>query len=1447
MPVRVRLWARGVRRIGRFFLRTLFFISGGWIILLIGLYLVLSSEEGQSLARRWLINLLSQSLQTEVEIERIELIGIAHLSLKHLILYDKACQPFVKAREVRIGWLPSAFWQGFWRGEYRIPFSTILLQQPEVFIYTEKASGLTNVDRLFGGEERRSSSRRRGWRVSLASLELREGRFRWIDSTASSFLQPSPGYLRYENLYIDSLFLDASIEWYADGYLFAEVASLCLRERHSGMWVPTLRFVLQAHPDHTEIHHFYLRLPRSEIQGQAHFLKEGLDQLFRNTETKYFKAELNGSLDWEEVAAFSGSPLPVKGRWQVDLKVQGDLYHFQIEKSLITLSPKEYVRASGEIVHYAKPQLMHWKAEIAEASLSLQKLKEILPDLIMLPQEVRSDYVWSLRGTHSGRLHEYEAKLEVEGSTAFSFRMERDSGWRYTLQAFFDSWNSQGLFSFSPFQSLSGTASVEGRGFRVGELSGRLIANLQGREVHGHSWGVRGAFEFEKGMARGSFHLSTPYGGIDYEGIFPLLADAFYEGTGRFSGLRASLWGAEGSLTGMLHLKGQGIPWEAGWSHVNIDSLQWERSDSLYDLGSLYIAMERGGICEVRGQGLAFRGKAKGDWLHGVTLLSGYWLKGDTISQDTLFRSWEIEGTLSLHQPFWGHLLGLPLPLHLYGSSLYLHLISDSLPTRGILRCALDTLKWEGWRVEGSFFSLKVEGDSIWAEAGSTRGKAYVPYEMFEAHTVGTIRGGRLQCSALFSERHDTISIAFHWRRKGKEFEVEIEPLLSTLYLGSHHWHFAEVHPVFVNIETGEWQLHRLRLEGGASELAIARKAGLFLLSLNRFPLAIAAELLGMAVPIEGYLSILWQELQSGPRFAVIADSLKYEGLSYPRLQLIGEPVGDSIPFRFSLEQGNQVFLQARGSYRKSDTLSPLFVEMRGIRLPTHWLRPFLAENVQNPRGFFVSQRILIRGTPEKPLFYGELLCDKVSFYLPITRVLYTMDGVLRLRGDTIFFPDVELRESREKRGYITGHIALQGWRPPFLSLMVRVRDKPFLLAASSAASDAYLYGTVELERGFLSISGSWDNPMIRGEVLLSSATDLTLPLRTYERSIAAEHVRFVDVQADAVPALPPSASVGADLRVGISSVPEARFRLLFDERTGDEISAQGAANLLLSIDRTGRMSLAGSYEVRSGEYRVNLQGLASKRLLLEPGSRITWDGDLYQGQMDIVATYRTLTSLRMIDTSFSYTLPVELRVILQGSLLSPVMRFQIDIPSLSGTPTPLVNLFLQRLATDEQERNRQVFALLVLGTFVPVEQGFGPQQVSSGVSSTLAEFLSAQLANWVGQTLGSQIGVAFTLGEWNELSARLRLSLGQRFVLERDGVLIGPGQNTAALGNLSARYRLLPKQLTQPTQWQLEVEGFSRQTFLWGAAGATSQGAGLRLRKSFFLPERRRKLSAAP
>jgi hypothetical protein len=481
-----------------------------------------------------------------------------------------------------------------------------------------------------------------------------------------------------------------------------------------------------------------------------------------------------------------------------------------------------------------------------------------------------------------------------------------------------------------------------------------------------------------------------------------------------------------------------------------------------------------------------------------------------------------------------------------------------------------------------------------------------------------------------------------------------------------------------------------------------------------------------------------------------------------------------------------------------------------------------------------------VKGSLSRPKLIGDILLDKARAYIPFLRLAYVADGVLKCRGDTVQVLRLPLIDPNQKVALLDGYIALGGWTRPYLDLALQVKEGPVRLLSTRTSAEAYLYGEALVEQGELRFMGPWDAVEVRGFVRFAEGTALTLPVENYLRSERRSYVRFVGRTDTLRPIL--KAPTGLSLWVGLFSAPGARFRVLFDSRTGDEIVASGSSNLFLRITPEGDVNIVGSYEVTAGEYRLSLRGIVGRTLQIEPGSRITWDGDLYQGRLQISATYKAFTSLRMIDSTYTATLPVEVRLLMGGTLLSPELRFLVDIPNLTGNPSPLITLFLQRLQNDEQERNRQVFALLALGTFLPPEQGLTASQTTSGVNTTLSEFLSAQLSGLLGQVVGQQVGIGFSVGQWNEISTQVRLSLGGRLTIQREGVLIAPGQNSPTLGNLSARYRLLPPRITSPTQLQLEAEAFNRQTFFGGAFGTTTQGLGLSLRKSFFLPTRRKK-----
>jgi len=75
---------------------------------------------------------------------------------------------------------------------------------------------------------------------------------------------------------------------------------------------------------------------------------------------------------------------------------------------------------------------------------------------------------------------------------------------------------------------------------------------------------------------------------------------------------------------------------------------------------------------------------------------------------------------------------------------------------------------------------------------------------------------------------------------------------------------------------------------------------------------------------------------------------------------------------------------------------------------------------------------------------------------------------------------------------------------------------------------------------------------------------------------------------------------------------PDAKFTVQIDPKSGDYLTVSGSAKLDIDIDRSGKQSVNGTYEVKSGNYQVSFYGLVKKSFSIEPGSTVTCLGDLW-------------------------------------------------------------------------------------------------------------------------------------------------------------------------------------------------------------------------------------------
>jgi translocation and assembly module TamB len=284
----------------------------------------------------------------------------------------------------------------------------------------------------------------------------------------------------------------------------------------------------------------------------------------------------------------------------------------------------------------------------------------------------------------------------------------------------------------------------------------------------------------------------------------------------------------------------------------------------------------------------------------------------------------------------------------------------------------------------------------------------------------------------------------------------------------------------------------------------------------------------------------------------------------------------------------------------------------------------------------------------------------------------------------------------------------------------------------------------------------------------------------------------------------------GYDINLLLEVDPTARFKIIIDPNSGDNLALTASGELDLAVDPIGRTSLSGRLEVQKGHYEMSLYSLVNRRFEIVPGSTIVWNGDPLDATLDISASYEVRTAAAPLMASqltgsgdatqsqYSKRLDFLVYLYLDGDLLKPEITFGLDMPENErGEFGGNVYSQVRQLGEQEAELNRQVFSLLVLNRFFPS----GGSDGSSGGTEALAR-------NSVSQLLSDQL---------NNFSNQLFGDSGFEVGFEVDSYTNGQGGKSQTELNVSAQQTLFNDRLTVQVGSQFDVEGNSQ----------TSQNAG--------------------
>jgi len=191
----------------------------------------------------------------------------------------------------------------------------------------------------------------------------------------------------------------------------------------------------------------------------------------------------------------------------------------------------------------------------------------------------------------------------------------------------------------------------------------------------------------------------------------------------------------------------------------------------------------------------------------------------------------------------------------------------------------------------------------------------------------------------------------------------------------------------------------------------------------------------------------------------------------------------------------------------------------------------------------------------------------------------------------------------------------------------------------------------------------------------------------------------------------------------------------------------KGEAILNGGIDKSGKVTLTGTYELDEGTYELSFN-LIDRSFKIQKGSKITWTGEPTDATMDITAVYvANTTAVELVqdqivaartDLRYRQRLPFEVHLSMKGALLKPELTFEIKLPKestvrIDSDIANQIEMRLNQLKAEPSELNKQVFSLLILNRFTsqnPFETAGGGLNPESMARQSVSKIMTQQLNN---------------------------------------------------------------------------------------------------------------------
>ena len=478
------------------------------------------------------------------------------------------------------------------------------------------------------------------------------------------------------------------------------------------------------------------------------------------------------------------------------------------------------------------------------------------------------------------------------------------------------------------------------------------------------------------------------------------------------------------------------------------------------------------------------------------------------------------------------------------------------------------------------------------------------------------------------------------------------------------------------------------------------------------------------------------------------ADQFRFENDSIGKVRLDANFTQRSRQLNYRAVSENQDYnFDVTGNYKLGDSITKDQIDLNAT------LNPAKIEPIKKYlSGVFSDMSGLATGTlrvvgPTNDLRYlGKVQLAGGRLKVTYTNVVYKIPAAtFEFKEDRIDFGSFAIQDTFQNKAYITrGILKHRGFDDLEFDFAMNT-NKLLVLATNNQGNDPF-YGNV-IARTNMSLKGPLSDMQMDIEAEPSDSSSLYIDSKSGRQNDQADYVEW-KVYGREMEAYLPDNESNLTVNLDVRANNYANMYVIIDELTGDIIKANGRGNLKMRATTSGEFTLTGRYDIDRGNYNFSFQTFLSKPFTLREnaGNYIQWTGDPSKAVIKIDAEYKA-ENVRFSDLDLNsisggadindnvrkYRGEILVVANLTGDLMSPTIRFQIELPPNSPLKNDLDGLrVLSQIQNDENELNKQVAFLIVFNRFGPLStsasQGIGNIAFEGIVVNSISGVLSSTL-----------------------------------------------------------------------------------------------------------------------